>query len=89
MTNRYKTGRNVKRCVRWWTAPFRTEVHIHERTRIEHRRFPYKLRVQRIESIQDKLNRIAANGDNLARLEGQATILVTDTIHVPSGITVI
>jgi len=54
---RYSPRWQARRLRGWWTAPFRTRVDFYEHTRIEHRVFPYKLRVSVVESAQERIDR--------------------------------
>lgn len=67
---------------RWYIDPFRTKVHYHEATRIEHRQWPYKLKLQAVEPLQDRINRVAADGGGTV-MGGEGTYLLSRGITVP------
>jgi hypothetical protein len=50
------------RLKQWWLDPFTTKIHFYEDTRIEHRQFPYKLKVQAVEPLRDKIRRVSDQG---------------------------
>lgn len=60
-----------RRFKQWFMDPFTAKVHYHERTRIEHRVFPYRLRITAVESLQDRLYHIRNGG----------TLCVPDGVH--------
>jgi len=63
-----------------WKAMMRINVLVHDHTRIEYRRFPYKLHVQHIESLQEKIDRVAANGGGIITMDGR--LMLTETLQV-------
>lgn len=49
--------KKIRKFLRWYAEPFRTQRWTHDRTYIEFRRFPLRLRIQAIESTQERLDR--------------------------------
>lgn len=45
------------RLINWYRDPFITHVDIYEHTKIEHRCFPYKLRLSKVESLQERIDK--------------------------------
>lgn len=66
----------LHRLRRWFLDPFTVKIDIHDHTRVEHRAFPYRLRLQAVESVQEIVDR----GDLVLMPAG--TIHLTETIRV-------